>query len=141
MKSKPKEAILPSTPEQIMDKLRNYLAYWQRELRLDNLDITLAWMESGEEDGAQGCVDIRQGYISYYAIKIIHPTDKGEEQHFDADYEVILVHELLHVRDAEWEGDKRLTAKEKDHLLQRNYEWAIDCTAEALVRARRGITR
>jgi hypothetical protein len=129
------------TPEEIMQKLRSDLSYWQRQLRLDNLDITLEWSESGAEDGAAGFVDIRQGYISYYGINMIHPSDKMEEDHFNTDYEVILVHELLHVRDAEWEGDKRLAAKEKDHLLHRNYEWAIDCTAEALVRARRGMTR
>jgi hypothetical protein len=131
------------TAQEIMDGLKSDLAYWQRQLRLDNLDISLRFSipKDANEDGNYdlGFVEVGCGYINYYDIALI-PPDKREYTTFNTDYEVILVHELLHVRDVEWMESGRVF-KDKKGMLRRTYEWAIDCTAEALVRARRGVTR
>ena len=48
MKSKPKETIQPWTTKRLMDQLHAYLAYWQRELRLDGVEIKIEWIEENE---------------------------------------------------------------------------------------------
>jgi len=151
MKSKPKETTQPKTPEQIMEKLQADLKYWTRQLRMEDLDIELDWIEDSEHEecGVQYGLtrEIRGAHL--FQVYVVHPTRRTEEdaKWFSYDNEVILVHELLHVKNFNWEYNSALCPyllnpeKKENEILSELYEESLDVFAEALVRARRGITR
>jgi len=147
MKSKPK------TPEQIMDQLHAYLAYWQRELRLDGVEIKIEWIEENENKGKKfdycnlGNMEEFSGSF-LYIIKIENQGKlKGHESaQFGEDYECILVHELIHVLNFTWDRNSNIVPylipeEDTNEVLGQLYEASINAIAEALVRARRGMKR
>lgn len=132
------------TPEEIMDEIRGHLLHWQRELRLDGADVELRWMEKDEDhpDLIGRCDS--ESESSYFIISFRHPDhrqEKARQRIFNSDWEVVLVHELLHVRDDNWRSDRRIWKVLKEEVPSQVYEIAIDAVAEALVRARRGLRR
>jgi hypothetical protein len=83
-----------------------------------------------------------------YIIKIANQGKlKGHESaQFGEDYECILVHELIHVLNFTWDGNSKIASylipdEDNNEVLGQLYEASINALAEALVRARRGITR
>jgi len=133
------------TPEEVMCKLHADLAYWQRQLRLDDIDIQLRWLDKEEEepdvDGQMdGALTNNKCLISIRNPEHRPILQKWQER-FGEDYEVTLVHELLHVRDENWRCVEKMWKLQKDDTLNSLYERDIDAVAEALVRARRGIQR
>jgi hypothetical protein len=141
VKSKPKETIQPKTPEQIMEQLQADLKHWQRELRLDDVDIEIRWLNRDERHEKLGYFD-DLSLAQLYSIGIRHPEHRTMAglRHFNADYEVILVHELIHARNSRWYTTEIAEIIEEE-LANSLYEVSLDAIAEALVRARRGITR
>jgi hypothetical protein len=125
-----------------MKQLHDDLAYWKRQLRLDDLDITLRWMAQHERDGDVG-VHYPEPLCHRHVIAVRHPDHLStfEKKEFSADYEVILVHEVLHCRENRWKETQEMREALENELVQHNYEISLDAIAEALVRARRGITR
>ena len=153
MKSKPKDTIQPWTTKRLMDQLHAYLAYWQRELRLDGVEIKIEWIEENENKGKKfdycnlGHMEEFSGSF-LYIIKIANQGKlKGHESaQFGEDYECILVHELIHVLNFTWDGNSKIASylipdEDNNEVLGQLYEASINALAEALVRARRGITR
>jgi recombinational DNA repair protein RecR len=144
MKSKPKETTKPNTPEQIMEQLHADLKHWQRELRLEDFDIEIRWMARGEEHEKLGkCYDYSLSQL--FIIAVEHPDRRAMMENvrpFNGDFEVILVHELLHSRDIRWRGFSEIQSLlNENETLNELYEISLDAVAEALVRARRRITR
>lgn len=128
------------TPDEVMYKLRLDLGYWQRQLRLDDKEFQIRWLSKGEEDGARGACE-EYTYAHRFVILVQHPDDIDRECEFNSDYEVVLVHELLHARQEAWicsKIDRIFKTHEVQHQI---YEVSHDAIAEALVRARRGIQR
>ena len=153
MKSKPKETTKPNTPEQIMEQLQADLKHWQRELRLDGVEIKIEWIEENKNKGKKfdyctlGYMEEFSGSF-LYIIKIANQGKlKGHESaQFGEDYECILVHELIHVLNFTWDGNSKIASylipdEDNNEVLGQLYEASINALAEALVRARRGITR
>ena len=138
------EYSMDMTPEQIMIKLHIHLAYWKRQLRLDGIDISLRWL--GAEEDRVSAVGKAFSYLQSHRaiIAICHPDyiEPVVRRMLTGDYETILVHELIHVREAEWREDKEVTdIFDNNSMIESAHETAVDVIAEALVRARRGITR
>jgi hypothetical protein len=144
MKSKPKETTQPKIPEQIMEQLQADLKHWQRELRLEDFDIEIRWMARGEEPEKLGRF-YDYSLSQLFIIAIEHPDRRAMMDHIrplNGDYEVVLVHELLHARDVRWRGHLDIQGLlNEQETLNELYEISLDAVAEALVRARRGITR
>lgn len=123
-------------------KLQLDLKYWKMQLRLDDVDIDMRWMEWHEypERLAQ-FDDLSLVHLFIVAFrKPHHKCSMATGTGFNSDYEVCLVHELLHIRNHRWycEEVKDILDEGVNNSL---YEVSLDATAEALVRARRGITR
>ena len=132
------------TPQGHMNKLHADLAYWQRELRLDGVEIELRWLEFGD------CKDERAvgkffSFSPAHRFQIgIAPDDLREFDAigmFNTDNEVILVHELLHILDCRWTENSDVVDAFQNEAIKYHHEIALDTVAEALVRARRGMTR
>ena len=125
-----------------MERLKSDLAYWQRQLRLDHMDIKIRWFAEDEDNG-----DIGKMYPGDFAYQITlairDPSDlpKRNMKSFAHDPEVTLLHELLHVAAMPWANNKKVEEIMEDEVIQRHFEISLDATAEALVRARRGIIR
>lgn len=150
---KKKTVAQPWTTKRIMDKLHADLAYWQRELRLDGVEIKIEWIEENENKWKEfssctlGQMEEFSGSF-LYVIKIANQGKlKGHESAcFGEDYECILVHELIHVLNFPWENNSKIIPhlipdEDTNEALKELYEAGINALAEALVRARRGITR
>jgi hypothetical protein len=129
------------TPEQIMQKLHFDLNYWQRELRIENIDIELRWL-SKEEAPDKFALSWPYLELHYAVLAFQLPQNCLCMIHrsFNSDYEVVLVHELLHVRDSNWRSSEIRELLDEEVTLEL-YEISIDAVAEALVRARRGMKR
>jgi hypothetical protein len=140
MKSKPKEDN-SKTPEQIMEKLQADLKHWQRELRIEDIDIELRWLAKEEiPDKFAANWVYAQTHFATLAFQLPQNRNYLILRPFNSDYEVVLVHELLHVRDSDWRSTE-IQELLADEVTAELYEIAIDAVAEALVRARRGIIR
>lgn len=124
-----------------MEELQTLLKHWQRELRLDHWDIQMRYAAIDEIPGhGQSCA------ARYHRAQIllIDPKDRtaDAESRFRLDYEVIVVHELLHIQESIWRDNPKVEdVLDKDEWIRRCHENTMDATAEALVRARRGMTR
>ena len=122
---------------------QQYLAYWQRELRLDHIDFEIMLGNTGEMDDKLGNCKVAP---SRHRQKIIlrHPLDRSERDReiFRHDLEVVVVHELLHTKEFPWRDHTKVSeVLDKDEWLSSLHEDSLDAVAEALVRARRGIRR
>ncbi len=127
----------------IWEKLQLDLKYWQRQLRLDDVDIEMRWLQWDEfPESAARFEDNSSVHMFVIAFRPPHQLySMPNIASFNCDYEVILVHELLHARNSRWYCNDAVLEILEDGLGNRMLEESIDCIAEALVRARRGITR
>lgn len=121
-----------------------YLSYWKPQLRLDHIDIEISIMRP-EERQHQILADCREN-PPYHTqkIKIRNPSDRTAHDNviFRRDLEVCIVHELLHTKEIPWRDHPKVNeVLNKDEWLNQLHEDSLDAVAEALVRARRGITR
>ena len=131
----------PKTPEQIVEQLQIDLKYWQRELRIEHIDIHFRWLAKGENSNVYATT-WTYPKIHFAIIAFNLPQNRNAEidLEFNGSYEVVLVHELLHVRDSNWRSS-RIQELLDDEVTDELYEISVDAVAEALVRARRGIKR
>ena len=120
-----------------------YLGYWQRELRLDHFDFEIKVMHPKEKCGVMAdCTEAPM--YSIQKIRILNPTDRTDKDRavFRRDLEVSIVYELLHTKEATWRDHPKVKAVlDEDEWLKQLHEDSIDATAQALVRARRGMRR
>jgi hypothetical protein len=130
--------------EDIWEKLNNDLAYWKNQLRLDGVEIELRWLTYDEvaSDSRVGQWEnmsrahlFRIG-IAPYNLRPLECSDL-----FNCDYEVTLVHELLHIVNSAWMDKGGIPQAMENDVLAELENDANDTVAEALVRARRGIKR
>lgn len=133
------------TPEELGEhvKAQEHLDYWQRQLRLDHVDFEIVFSNPEELNGNLATCKIAYGRHRQ-KIELRHPSERTERDKgvFRRDLEVVIVHELLHTKEAPWRDhpsvDKVFT---EDKWLAGLHEDSLDATAEALVRTRRGMTR
>ncbi len=131
------------TGERELNQAREYLAYWQRQLRLDHFDFEVILMMPEENSGYLGNCKMAPG-CHRQKIQIRHPDDRTEKDKtfFRRDLEVVIVHELLHTKEATWRDHPKVSAvMEEDKWLRQLHEDSLDAFSEAMVRARRGETR
>ena len=125
----------------IEDIRANYLNFWQRELRLDHWDIECRFANVDEIQGhGQSCA------ARYHRAQILLRPEADrcpdDNARFRLNYEVIIVHELIHIKESQWRDNPIVEAVlDKDEWIRRQHEDSLDAIAEALVRARRGIVR
>lgn len=118
-----------------------YLDFWQRELRLDHWDIECRFANTDEIDSmGRSCA------ARYHRAQILLRPEvdrcPDDNSRFRLDFEVIVVHELIHIKESQWRDNPRVVdILDKDEWVQRLHEDSLDAIAEALVRARRGISR
>ena len=133
-----------NTAEQLeLDEAYLHLNYWQRQLRLDQLDIEIVLMRPNEKKGRLADCKAAPPY-NRQTIRIRHPDDRpaSDTRDFNLELEVVLVHELLHTKEIPWRDHPKVSlAIDKDEWLKQLHEDSLDAVAEALVRARRGILR
>ncbi len=131
-------------PEQNeINEAYGYLSYWQRQLRLDHLDISIEIMRPSEKRGTLADSSEAPPYHCQ-RLRIRHPEDRTESDRkiFRFDLEVCIVHELLHTKEIPWRDNPKVKEIiDKDEWLKQLHEDSLDAVAEALVRARRGIVR
>lgn len=126
-----------------LNEAGKHLAYWQRELRLDHVDFEIVFSNPEESTGHLAVCKIAYGRHRQ-KIELRHPSERTERDKdvFRRDLEVVIVHELLHTKETPWRDhpsvDKVFV---DDKWLGGLHEDSLDAVAEALVRARRGITR
>jgi hypothetical protein len=126
-----------------LQQAKEYLSYWQPQLRLDHIDFDIVISnaeEMGNKLGNCKVCPIR------HRQKIIlrHPNDRTntDREYFRRELEVVIVHELLHTKEVTWrDHPKVMKVMDEDKWLSSLHEDSLDAVAEALVRARRGITR
>ena len=107
--------------------------YWQKKLRIYDWTIGLAIgrKDSFKVEGRAGEICITEANGSA-TILILDPVDYPKNSYIKQDMEVILVHELLHLR---FFPDAR--NKQEELLGMLLMEQAIERTAQALVELRR----
>ena len=129
--------------ERELNEARAHLAYWQRQLRLDHYDFKVIVMNPEENGDYLGNCKFAPGrHLQKIAIR--HPEDRTErdKEVFRRDLEVVIVHELLHTKEATWRDHPKINAVlDEDKWLKNLHEDSLDAVAEALVRARRGVAR
>ena len=126
-----------------LSEAKDYVGYWQRELRLDHMDFEVMLGNVEEMGDKLGNCKMSP---SRHRQKIIirHPNERtaADVAVFRRDLEVVIVHELLHTKEFLWrDHPKVVTVMDEDVWLNRLHEDSLDAVAEALVRARRGIRR
>jgi hypothetical protein len=127
-----------------MEKLHADLKYWQRQLRLDGLDINLSWFVERDDEGLVGGDCRAELETDVIWIRICHPDEMSKEigkDYFHNDFEVILVHELVHAVNSTWQCGKVFEKMTENNPIFSLWEQSIHTIAEALVRGRRGMTR
>jgi hypothetical protein len=135
---------MTESEEQELQQAQEYLAYWRPQLRLDHIDIEIIIMRPEEKEHSV-LADCRQN-PPYHTqkIKIRNPLDRTQSDSvaFRRDLEVCVVHELLHTKEIPWRDHPKVNeVLGKNEWLNQLHEDSLDAIAEALVRARRGITR
>jgi len=143
LSAKRRQKIVTQSEKEELTQAHEHLAYWQRQLRLDYMDIDIVLMRTNEKRGVYAdCMEAPSYH--HQKIKIRHPDDRSDTDRgvFRFDLEVCIVHELLHTKEFPWrDHPKTKEVLDKDEWLKQLHEDSIDAVAEALVRARRGITR
>jgi hypothetical protein len=126
-----------------LQQAKEYLAYWQPQLRLDHIDFEIVFMNPEEDRDRLAMCKVAPSKHQQ-KIEIRHPSQRCERDSvfFRRDLEVVIVHELLHTKEIPWrdypEVDKVF---EGNKWIVNLHEDSLDAIAEALVRARRGIKR
>jgi hypothetical protein len=128
---------------QELRQARAYVSHWQRELRLDHVDIEVVLGVVEEfRDELANCKEAPSRHRQKIILR--HPSERTEadKRDFRRELEVCIVHELLHTKEFPWRDHPKVTAvMDEDRWLNRLHEDSLDAVAEALVRARRGIRR
>lgn len=120
-----------------------HLSYWKHQLRLDHVDFDIVFSNPDESSGHLAVCKIAYGRHRQ-KIELRNPIERTEMDKtvFRRDLEVVIVHELLHTKEATWRDhpsvDKVFV---EDKWLSGLHEDSLDAVAEALVRARRGMNR
>lgn len=127
--------------EKELQQAREYLSYWQRELRLDHWDIEFRFSQRDELGDAAGRCATRRYNGAIIVLLAKDGMIPEYDRHFRNDMEVRMVHELLHIKESLWRDNPKLNVMDDDEWIRRVHEECLDAVAEALVRARRGITR
>jgi len=133
------------TPEETQELLKanEYLAYWKPQLRLDHVDFEIVFCQP--EESGNNLARCKVAFCHHQQkIEIRHPSERcaRDVDFFRRDLEVCVVHELLHTKEATWRDHPTIDEPfRKDKWLTQLHEDSIDAIAEALVRARRGMTR
>ena len=121
------------TSAEVTAEAEKLIAYWKRQLRLEDWDITIHTPEHDPE-----CCG-RTSYAPQYGrahILIRNPAMHPPTTAADPDLELTIVHELLHVRHHATGGVFKKDSAEWDLN-----ELATERTAQALVSLNRGIRR
>jgi hypothetical protein len=124
-------------------KANENVAHWQRELRLDHIDFEVSFFKPDGNDDNLGRCKIAPARHRQ-TIELRHPTNCCDRDRsiFRRDPEVVIVHELLHTKEALWRDHPSIDKPfQEDKWLSGLHEDSLDAIAEALVRARRGIKR
>jgi hypothetical protein len=125
-----------------LQQAKEYLSYWQPQLRLDHIDFELVLMIPEENKNQLANCKVN---LSRHRQKIAlrHPSQRSEidRSDFRRDLEVSVVHELLHIVNSVWMDKGGIPKAMENEVLAELENNANDTIAEALVRARRGITR
>jgi hypothetical protein len=119
-----------------------YISYWKPQLRLDHIDFELYVKSPGEYiTKLADCLVAPSRHRQKIGLR--NPKDRSERDRdiFRHDLEVAVVHELLHTKEMLWRDHPKVDEVFKDKWLEELHEDSLDAVAEALVRARRGITR
>ena len=113
--------------------MRELTDYWQRQLRLQDWDVTVRVVRWHEVDGSPlGLCRVRWSTRDA-EILLLDPQDYGPDRSgSDRDQELTLVHELLHIA---FPGDR------SDGSCSTTMEQAVEATARALVALNRGHRR
>ena len=108
------------------------VAEWQTRLRLLDWDIEIRVIDNHESYGSIA------GELKYkYAtIKLCSESTINRDWGGCQDYEVIIVHELLHLHGKGF--DHKIKDGSQEDIA---YETMVDLTAQALVAAKRGVQR
>lgn len=119
------------TFKQFEKDLNELLKEWQKRLRLQDWEITLKVINDQSEDGqyasCKHCFKYKSAVIRIYELP---DTDQGDRT-CNTDYEVTLIHELLHLHAAAF--DSEIPKHLDDHI-----EFMIEAVARALVDAKSG---
>ena len=132
--------------DKVEDQIRRataHLKYWQRPLRLDHNDFVIVTANPDELGPNMARCKVAPARHQQ-KIELQHPDDRAGryEFYFRRDLEVIVVHELLHTKEMLWRDHPSIDdVFNKDKWLTGLHEDSLDAIAEALVRARRGMTR
>jgi len=129
--------------DQELQQAKEYLSYWQSQLRLDHIDFEIVFANPEEDNNHLAVCKIAFGKHQQ-KIEIRHPSQKCERDqfYFRRDLEVVIVHELLHTKETPWRDHPSVDEIfHKDKWLAELHEDSLDAVAEALVRTRRGTTR
>lgn len=122
-------------------QLQEYLAFWKRELRLDHWDIEMRYA-AVDEITSQGTSCAARYHRAQILLRSPQDRCPDDDSRFRLDYEVIVVHELLHILESVWRDNPKVEeVLDKDEWIRRLHENTLDATAEALVRVRRGMVR
>jgi hypothetical protein len=123
-------------------KAQAFLAYWQRQLRLDHWDVELRLGAPDEmTDGASAQSATRRYNGAVIVVRPEQETVPALQRFLRNDLEVRIVHELLHIKESLWRNNPKLNVMDEDRWINRLHEECLDAIAEALVRARRGMER
>lgn len=127
--------------DELIAETQSILRYWQRELRLDHWDIEMRFANVDEIPGHGQSSSARY----HRGVILLRPTQDrcpDDNSRFRLSYEVIIVHELLHILESVWRDNPKVEeVLDKDTWIRRLHENTLDATAEALVRARHGTQR
>lgn len=129
--------------EKELSLAKEYLAYWKPQLRLDHMDFEFFLMPPGENGNRLGNCNAAPARHRQ-KIGLRHPTQISEmdREDFRTDLEITVVHELLHTKEFPWRDHPTVEkVLDEDKWLKELHEDSMDAVAEALVRARRGLTR
>ena len=114
-------------------ELDELLAYWQPILRLRDWKVSAVF---ADQTATQACSATTRIHVGHKSAKvyICEPSQIDPDWQGVRDIEVTLVHELLHLHAATFDEVLKEGTRGHDHLEQ-----MIELTAQALVKARRGI--
>ena len=116
----------------IMKECLENLRYWKNQLRLDHLDILLRWKAEKENPiqvvGSMQYLDYHRGIITLQPPESRTPSTDID---FHSTYEVVLVHELLHMKEATWRDHPSVEKVFEDKWLKQLHEDSLDAVAES----------
>lgn len=119
--------------------LEERLAYWQRQLRLEDWDIFVSWGNAADMGARAGETSVLRS-LKRGKVKIISPDEWGAPSEMIGGYdsEATLVHELIHFHLDRWRGNAENDTSSAEYEIK---EIAIEALSVALVNLSRGTPR